>query len=99
MNGYNLFDGEKEVSASQSGTHVVTSAQATAEIVILTLDDLPALSIYITQVFRAGVKIADDAAYTVSGNVLTITEEASSPTWVMTAGDILMFHVAGRVVE
>lgn len=95
MLNYINTDGSKEIGASTFVLHTVTSAEATAEVVVLTLTDLPSVTHYISQVFRSGVKIADDAAYTTSGDVLTITEEATTPTWVMTAGDVVMLMAGG----
>ena len=88
-------DGSKEIGASTFVLHTVTAAEVTATAIALTLTDLPSVTHYITQVFRSGVKIVDGNTYSTSGNVLTITEDATTPTWDMTAGDVVMVLAAG----
>jgi len=96
---YLTVDGTKEIGAVKHLSHVVTAAEATAAVIVITINDLPSVEIYQSQVFRSGVKIVDGSTYTTSGSVLTITEDATTPTWAFTAGDVVMLVAAGRSVE
>lgn len=87
-------DGSKTPAMLGSIVHTVTAAEETAEVVVLTTEAL-VVELPITQVFRAGVKIVDDSTYTVSGSTITITEKASTPTWAMTEGDIIVVTYVG----
>ena len=79
-------------------TYTVVAADATANLVALTLD-VPAINFFNVRFLRAGVDVTGDAIITASGKVLTITEEATTPTYVLTAGDVIYIMAAGVVAE
>ena len=84
----------KGVGAEIVVRHIVTSAEATAEIATVPLGEAftAAPDFYIVNVFRAGKKIADDATITFTGTNMIVTEEATTPVWELTANDVIMVH-------
>lgn len=78
--------------------HTATSAEATAE--VITLDVSGQLTgvpdVYLVQIYRSGVLVGpSDAAITTSAGTITITEKALTPTYEVTAGDVVMAIAVG----
>lgn len=73
--------------------YTVTSADATANTVSLTLD-LPAIDGFLVQIYRSNVEVKADAVISASGKVLTIADGAS--TYALTAGDKVYIKAWGN---
>lgn len=90
-------DGAKEIGAFQPVTHTTTSAEATANVQVITVDDLPSVEHFIVQIYRAGTEVGQlGVVVTTSENVITLTDGG---TYAATAGDVVHMLVAGKVTE
>lgn len=87
--GTELQATQATVEGTETGTHVVTGAEATAE----TLDivtGITAISGFIVQVYRAGILLG---SYDVTATAGTLTIANNSTTYVLTENDVINYFV------
>ena len=97
LQGYLNQDGAKEIGGVQFASYTATAADATANQMVIDLNDLPSVEIHMVQIYRSGV-LQDIAGVTLStsGSALTI---ADGGTYAATAGDVVHLAAAGKVSE
>lgn len=94
---HDLDAGTKELCAATAAKYTAVAADATADTVTLTLDDLAKIDVFSVQIMRSDVDVTADADVSVSGNELTIADGAA--TYAITAGDVIHIFAVGTRSE
>lgn len=93
MQVYLNEDGTKKLAAQSIMTYTAVAADASANTVDITVDDVTNIEWVHVEIFRSDVQVTADADISFSGSTVTVADGAA--TYAITAGDKIYIHAVG----